>query len=216
VAFRYPRPLGRGEVPTHPDREDAETVRHLRATAAAVPLIALAACASPATDPAPAAVDVSPAAQAVAATRPAGDGNGCTSPAGDRVEYPADWSTNEAGVLPPCSWFGPGEVVVPEASDVRTAPVTLQVVDAPLARVAVPLPDEVSRTEVEVRGRPAVRTEQVTTLGLYPEGTHITTWALDLDGRTLVADAVELPGGDHERAVAVLDEMVRTLEPTTR
>jgi hypothetical protein len=61
-----------------------------------------------------------------------------------------------------------------------------------------------------------VRTEQVTTLGLYPEGTHITTWALDLDGRTLVADAVELPGGDHARAVAVLDEMVRTLQPTVR
>jgi hypothetical protein len=212
VAFRHPRPLGRAEVPADPDREDAETVRHLRATAAAAPLIALAACASPATGPA--AVDVSPAAQAVAATRPAGDGNSCTSPAGYRVGYPADWSTNEAGVLPPCSWFGPGEVVVPEASDVRTAPVTLRVVDAPLAQVAVPLPDEVSRTEVEVRGRPAVRTEQVTTLGLYPEGTHITTWALDLDGRTLVADAVELPGGDHERAVAVLDEMVCTLEPT--
>jgi hypothetical protein len=51
-------------------------------------------------------------------------------------------------------------------------------------------------------------------VGLYPEGTRITTWALDLDGRTLVADAVELPGGDHERAVAVLDEMVQTLEPT--
>ena len=59
-------------------------------------------------------------------------------------------------MLPACSWFGPGaEVVVPETSDARTAPVALQ-----------------------------------------------------------VADAVELPGGDHERAVAVLDEMVQTLGPT--
>jgi hypothetical protein len=201
-------------VPADPDREDAETVRHLRAAAAA-PLIALAACASPATGPAPQAVGVSPAAQAVAATHPEDDANSCTSSAGYRVEFPADWSTNEDGVLPACSWFGPGEqVVVPEASDVRTTPVTLQALDAPLAEAAPVYPDEVARTELEVDGRAAVRTEQVTTLGLYPEGTRITTWALDLGARTLVADAVELPGGDHERAVAVLDEMVETLEPT--
>jgi hypothetical protein len=200
-------------VPADPDREDAETVRHLRATAAAAPLLALAACASPATGPAPQAVDLSPAAQAVVATPPEDDGDSCTSAAGYRVAFPSDWATNADGVLPACSWFGPGEeVVVPEASDARTAPVTLQVLDAPLEQVAGPVPDEVARTELEVGGRPAVRTEQVTTLGLYPEGTHITTWALDLDGRTLVADAVELPGGDHERAVAVLDGMVQDLE----
>lgn len=189
-------------------------MRHLRTTAA-VPLLALAACTSPATGPTPRAADVSLAAQAVVAARPGDDANSCTSAAGYRVAFPADWATNADGVLPACSWFGPGaEVVVPEASDVRTAPVALQVVDAALAQVAVPAPDEVVRTELEVAGRAALRTEQVTTVGLYPEGTRITTWALDLDGRTLVADAVELPGGDHERAVAVLDEMVQTLEPT--
>jgi hypothetical protein len=188
-------------------------LRRLRATAAAVPLLALAACASPATGPAPRAVEVSPAAQAVAVGLLPDGTDSCTSAAGYRVEFPADWSTNEDGVLPACSWFGPGEeIVVPEASDVRTAPVTLQVVDAPLAEVAVPVPDEVARTELEPGGRPAVRTEQVTTVGLYPEGTRITTWAVDLGGRTLLGDAVELPGGDHERAVAVLDAMVEGLE----
>ena len=203
-------------MPADPDREDAETVRHLRATAAATPLIALAACASPATGPAPQAVGVSPAAQAVAVAQPQDRTTSCTSPAGYRVAFPADWSTNEAGVLPACSWFGPGgEVVVPEASDVRTAPVTLQVVDGPLTEVAVPVPDEVTRTELEVCGRQAVRTQQVTTLGLHPKGTRITTWAVDLGGRTLLADAVELPGGDHRRAVAVLGEMVASLETTT-
>ena len=191
-------------------------MRRLRGTAAAAPLLALAACASPATGPAPQAVDVSPAAQAVAVAQPQDDANSCTSPAGYRVGFPTDWSTNEAGVLPTCSWFGPGEVVVPAASDVRTAPVALQVVDAPLAEVAVPVPDEVARTQLQVGGRPAVRTEQVTTRGLYPEGTRITTWALDLGGRTLLADAVEVPGGDHERAVAVLDDMVEGLETTAR
>ena len=189
-------------------------MRHLRTTAA-VPLLALAACASPATGPTPRAADVSLAAQAVVAALPEEDADSCTGAAGYRVAFPAAWATNADGVLPACSWFGPGaEVVVPEASDARSAPVALQVVDAALAQVAVPVPDEVARTELEVGGRPAVRTEQVTTVGLYPEGTRITTWALALDGRTLVADAVELPGGDHERAVAVLDEMLQTLEPT--
>ena len=215
VAFRDVRPLGRGEVSADPDREDVETVRRLRATAGAAPLLALAACASPATGTAPQVVDVSAAVHAVAVTHPQDDTSSCTSPAGYRVEFPADWSTNEARVLPPCSWLGPGEVGVPEASDVRTAPVALQVVDAPLAEVAVPMPDEVARTELEVGGQPAVRTEQVTTVGLYPEGTRIATWALDWDGRTLLADAVELPRGDHERAVAVLDEMVESLEAGT-
>ncbi len=201
-------------MPADPHREDVDPVRS-RATAAAAPLLALAACASPATGTAPQVVGVSPAAQAVAVAQPQDRTTSCTSPVGYRVEYPADWSTNEAGVLPACSWFGPGEVVVPEASDVRTAPVTLQVVGGPLTEVAVPVPDEVTRTELEVGGRQAVRTQQVTTLGLHPEGTRITTWAVDLDGRTLLADAVELPGGDHERAVAVLDGMVETLETAT-
>ena len=155
MAFRRPRPPGRGEGTADPDREDAETARHLRTTAA-VPLLALAACASPATGPTPRAADVSLAAQAVVAALPEEDADSCTGAAGYRVAFPAAWATNADGVLPACSWFGPGAgVVVPEASDARTAPVALQ-----------------------------------------------------------VADAVELPGGDHERAVAVLDEMVQTLGPT--
>ena len=188
-------------------------MRHLRATATAAvaPLLALAACASPASGAAPQAAAV---AQPVSVAQPQDDGTSCTGPGGYRVELPAGWSTNEAGVLPACSWFGPGEVVVPEASDVRTAPVTLQVVDAPLAEAAVPMPDEVGRSELVVGGREAVRMEQVTTLGLYPEGTRITTWAVDLGGRTLLADAVELSRVDHEHAVAALDAMVEGLQTT--
>ena len=200
-----------------PDREDAEPVRYLRATAVTAPLLALAACAAPASGAAPQAAAVAQAvsaAQAVSVAQPQDDATSCTGPDGYLVELPAGWATNDAGVLPACSWFGPGEVVVPEASDVRTAPVTLQVVDAPLAEAAAPMPDEVGRTELVVDGREAVRIEQVTTLGLYPEGTRITTWALDLGGRTLLADAVELPRGDHERAVAALDAMVEGLRTT--
>ena len=189
-----------------------------RTIAAAVPFLALTACASPAVGSASQAVAVERVSQAVAVVQPGTDAAAasCTSPAGYTVEFPAGWSTNEAGVLPACSWFGPGEeVVVPEASDVRTVPVTLQVVDASVAEAAPAYPDEVARTTLDVGGRPAVRTEQVTTLGLYPEGTRITTWAVDLGGRTLLADAVELPGGNHEGAVAVLGEMVASLGTTT-
>jgi hypothetical protein len=191
-----------------------------RTIAAAVPLLALTACASPAVGAVPQAVAVERVSQAVAVVQvgsasPGANTTSCTGPAGYTVEFPADWSTKEAGVLPACSWFGPGaEVVVPEASDVRTVPVTLQVVDAPLAEAAPAYPDEVARTALEVGGRPAVRIEQVTTPGFYPEGTRITTWAVDLGGRTLLADAVELPGGDHERAVAVLGEMLASLGTT--
>ena len=187
-----------------------------RTIAAAVPFLALTACASPAVGSASQAVAVERVSQAVAVVQPGTDvaAASCTSPAGYTVEFPAGWSTNEAGVLPACSWFGPGEVVVPEASDVRTAPVTLQLLDAPLAEVAGPVPDEVGRAELVVGGREAVRIEQVTTLGLYPEGTRITTWAVDLGGRTLLADAVELPRVDHEHAVAALDAMVEGLQTT--
>jgi len=187
-------------------------------TLAAAPLLALTACASPAVGPVPqaAAVDGAEPAVAVVTSGAGTAADSCTADAGYTVSFPADWATNAAGVLPACSWFGPGEeVVVPEASDVRTAPVTLRVVDGPLAEAAPAYPDEVARTATEVGGRPAVRTEQVTTVGLYPAGTRITTWAVDLGGRTLLADAVELPGGDHGRAVAVLDAMVGELGTST-
>ena len=38
---------------------------------------------------------------------------------------------------------------------------------------------------------------------------------MDFHQPATLADAVELPGGDHERADAVLDAMVETLETTT-
>jgi hypothetical protein len=190
----------------------SDIVRHT--LTGAVTLLALAACGSPAAEPSavPAVPAASPAAGSAGVVA-AGDGTTpCPSPAGYTVEHPADWTANDDGVLPPCSWFAPEEFVVPEASDVRTAPVTLRVESLPYAEVAAPMPDEVSRTAVEVDGRPAVRAELVTTGGLYPAGTRITSYAVDLGDRTLVADAVEVPGGDHERDVAVLDAMVESLE----
>ncbi|MCA0143690.1 hypothetical protein [Blastococcus sp. LR1] len=165
---------------------------------------------------APAAPAPADPAQAAARgdVRPSVATAGCTSPEGFRVEHPADWAVNPGDTLPACSWFADEDFVVPPASDVRTAAVALTVrrdVDAGSA-----WPDETARREIEVGSRPAVRLEQVTGLGLYPTGTRITTYVVDLgpgyaDGAVLVADAVELPGSDHDRNVRVLDAMMETL-----
>lgn len=135
----------------------------------------------------------------------------CTHPSGFRVSYPADWSVNAGEVLPVCSWFAEESFTVPEASGVRTADVTFSV------RVASELParwpDETSRSRVEVDGRPAVRLEQITTPGLHPVGTPITTYVLDLPagGDALVARTVGAGQSDYTRNVAVLDAMMASL-----
>ncbi len=142
-------------------------------------------------------------------------GASCTSPAGYRVDYPQDWSVNTEETLPPCSWFHPEPFTVPEASDVRTAAITLSVQqDVDLSAV---WPDEVTRTTVDVDGREAIRVEQVTSAGLYPVGTRITSYAVDLSasgnpGAALVADTVELPGFDYACNVEVLDAMMASLD----
>ncbi len=133
----------------------------------------------------------------------------CTSPAGFSIDRPEGWSVASGTQLPACGWFDPEPVDVPAGTDVRTA-ITVRVENGPVAAV---WPDERSRTTVEVAGRPAHRIEQVTTAGLYPAGTPITSYAVPLgDGRTLVADTVGLAAVDHERNVRVLDAMMRSLE----
>jgi hypothetical protein len=134
----------------------------------------------------------------------------CTSPAGFSVDHPADWSVNSGDVLPVCSWFAAEAFAVPEASDVRTADITLSVRSGSDASSV--WPDETARTSVEVAGRTAVRVVQVAGPGFYPEGTPITTYVVELgDGRTLVADTVGLPGSDYDRNVEVLDAMMASL-----
>lgn len=138
----------------------------------------------------------------------------CASPEGFRVEHPADWHVNPGDVLPPCSWFAAEAFTVPENSDVRTADITLSV--RPGSDLAVHWPDETARSTVEVAGRPALRVEQVTGPGFYPEGTRITTYVVDLGparegNEVLVADTVGLPASDHGRNVEVLDAMMASL-----
>jgi hypothetical protein len=138
----------------------------------------------------------------------------CASPEGFGVDHPADWTSNPGAVLPACSWFGADPFTVPEASDVRTADVVLVV--QPALDLDQAWPDETARTTVEVAGRAAVRVEQVAGPGLYPAGTPITTYVVDLgpgreEAAVLVADTVGLPGHDYDRNVEVLDAMMASL-----
>ncbi|WP_324277196.1 hypothetical protein [Blastococcus brunescens] len=183
-------------------------MRHLLAGACS--LLFLTACGGTGTptssgpDPAPARTDV-----------PAGvETAHCASPEGYRVEHPVDWHVNPGDVLPGCSWFAAEPFAVPEASDVRVADIALSV--QPVSDLSARLPDETARSTVEVGGRPALRLELVTGPGFYPEGTPITTYVVDLGParkgeEVLVADAVGLPGVDHERNVEVLDAMMASL-----
>ena len=53
-----------------------------------------------------------------------------------------------------------------------------------------------------------VLTEEV----LLPAGTRITTWLVELDGRTWLATTDDHGADDYDEAVRVLDELVQTLE----
>lgn len=138
----------------------------------------------------------------------------CDHPAGFRVSHPADWSVNPGVVLPVCSWFAAESFDVPEATDARIADITLKVIDG--ARPPSAWPDVTVSTPVEVGGRPGMRLERETGPGLYPVGTPITTYVVDLPsdaatGDTLLASTVGLPRFDYERNVAVLDAMMASL-----
>lgn len=180
----------------------------MRLLAGGFALLALAGCVAHPDAAAPEAVDARPAGAGTAADGPA-PGATCASPEGFEVGLPADWSVNPGTVLPSCSWFHPEPFVVPEATDARAA-VTLTVL--PAGDPALAFPDEVARSTVQVDGRDALRVEQVTRAGLYPVGTPITSYVVDLgDGRVLLADTVGLPGSDPDEHVAVLDAMMASL-----
>ena len=171
----------------------------------------LSACAGPAVPdrgtPGVEETDAAPRGAAIAL-----DGE-CVGPAGVTVAHPADWAVNAGDVVAPCSRFAPEPFTVRPHSDVRLAAIVLRVEDLALEVLAGPPPDEVARTDVLVDGRAAVRQVLVTGPGLYPEGTRITRYLIDLGReRTLVADAVLPPGAPHGEPVSVLDAMMGALE----
>lgn len=193
----------------------------MRALLGAASLASLVGCATPADGPALPSQEAVAAALPEAAV-PAGAGAGarahavelgasCTGPAGVTVRYPGGWVTGSAGATPACSMFSADDFPVVPASDVRTAPIVLDVEDVPFDVAAAPLPEETGRSLETVDGVPAVRMESVAGPGLWPEGTALVRWVVDLGEQVLVADAVGLPPFDHAGDVEVLDAMVRSL-----
>ncbi|SFE04879.1 hypothetical protein SAMN05216574_10224 [Blastococcus tunisiensis] len=141
----------------------------------------------------------------------------CTSPAGFSVGYPSDWAVNSGETVPSCSRFAPANFNVPEATGARIAATAFSIEPVAFDRVTQERPGEMSREQLTVDGRDAVRIERETQDGLYPAGTPITSYAIPLeDGesgpRTLVADTVGLPAFDYQRNVAVLDAQVESLD----
>ncbi|MGY1712047.1 hypothetical protein ACI8AC_21320 [Geodermatophilus sp. SYSU D00758] len=140
-------------------------------------------------------------------------GGTCTSPAGFAVDHPAAWTVNAGEVVPACSRFSPGDLDLEPGTDVRQAAVAISVQQVPFARATEERPGEQARRTLTVDGRDAVRIEREVQEGLYPVGTPMTSYLVDLGaGRTLVADTVGLPGAEYERNVGVLDAMVGTLD----
>jgi hypothetical protein len=142
-------------------------------------------------------------------------GASCTSPEGFAIEHPDDWSVNPGDVAPACTRFSPEPFEVEPNTDARGAAIVFDVEPVDFDRASRARADEESRTPVVVDGRDGVRVERVTRDGLYPVGTRIATYIIDLgsDG-TLVANSVDVGGTDYARAVEVLDAMMGTLQVT--
>ena len=142
----------------------------------------------------------------------------CESPAGFRIAYPGGWAVNSGETVPACTRFAPDPFRVPAGTDARVGAVTAWVRSSSFDRIAdSPLPPVASRTHLSVDGRKAARIERVSVgQGLYPAGTRITSYVVELepgpDGpRALVVDTVGLPQSDYARNTQVLDRMMETI-----
>lgn len=133
---------------------------------------------------------------------------------GFSVAFPASWHTNAGEVAAACSFFHPDEFEVPERTE--TLGVAILISREPVAFEAVageqPSRRDVTRDELTVADRPAVRLEYVATAdGLLPEGTPVYEVLVDLDGSTLIASTQGLDDLDFDANKDVLDLMVDSL-----
>ena len=133
---------------------------------------------------------------------------------GYSVAFPASWHTNEGETVAPCSFFHPDAFEVPERTE--TLGVAILISREPVAFAAVaaeqPTRRDVTREELTVSARPAVRLEYVATAeGLLPEGTPVYEVLVDVDGSTLIASTQGLDDLDFDANKEVLDRMVESL-----
>ncbi|MFP3915774.1 MAG: hypothetical protein ACLFWM_12925 [Actinomycetota bacterium] len=142
----------------------------------------------------------------------------CVSPEGYSIAYPEGWSTNSGEVVAECGQFDPDTFQVPEGTDQRVAAVTAYVDPVPFSQVAAPQEErDAERAVTAIDGLQAVRLEYESTgEGLWPEGTPVTLYAIDVGGEaddaTLIIDTIGLPAFDYERNQTVLDRMARSVD----
>lgn len=146
----------------------------------------------------------------------------CESPAGFVIGRPESWHTNSGEVVPECSQLHPEPFEVPEGTDERVAAITAYIDPVPFSQIAAPDDArDADRANTAIDGLHAVRLDYETDGGgLWPEGTAITLYAVDLgedsDGepRTLFIDTVGLEPFDYGRNQVVLDRVARSVEVT--
>lgn len=145
----------------------------------------------------------------------------CESAEGFAVSYPATWSTNDGDGVAGCTQFHPEPFEVPTGTDERVAAITAYVDQVPFHEAAAPDPErDADRAATAIDGLQAVRLSFETADGLWPEGTPITTYVVDLSPGvdegpgTLFLDTVGLPTFDYDRNQAVLDRIAHTIEVT--
>lgn len=142
----------------------------------------------------------------------------CVSSAGWEISAPADWATNDGEILPECSSFDPDDITVEAGTDARAGAIAAWIDRVAFDAAAAPRAPSVDRAATTIDGLQAVRLAyEENGEGLYPAGTPITRYLIDLgagpDGaRTFFFDAVGLTGTDHDRNVTVLDRMARTVD----
>lgn len=143
----------------------------------------------------------------------------CTNPVdGYRIEYPAEWHTNDGTVVSECRLFDPQPLELEPDTEIPSD-IAVSIQREPVAFETVTREPhgerELSRQELTVGGRPAV-CQDIELLEdlLRPAGSRSYRCAVDLDGETLIAVTHEEGEPAFETAKRVLDAMIRTLEFT--
>jgi hypothetical protein len=137
---------------------------------------------------------------------------------GYAVGYPARWHAPALSAESECTFFDPRRFELPENSDVYGAALQVAPAQQPFDVVARSLTDPrfqetVTRDELEVGGRHAVRVEaRATGEGLYERGLLTYTYLLDRGARPpLMLQAFRAPRSKWAQRKSVLDRAARSI-----
>lgn len=132
------------------------------------------------------------------------------------IGYPQEWNVNAGDVLAQCRIFHPGEIQVERGTerDLHYA-ASLYIDEVPFSTASQPSErdETLRREETTIAGRDAaVIEERSSGEALTPEGTLVTRWMVDLDGRTLFAVTYSIGETDYDQDVRTLERMMQTLD----